>query len=69
MGDSVVFIRIALHVLAGWLYGSGYVGAEVRDILTADPAVAAAVEALVCSAISAASLAWWRIARRLGWRT
>lgn len=27
-----VWIRIALYMLAGWLYGSGYIGEEVKNL-------------------------------------
>lgn len=69
MSDTTVLIRIGIHVMTDWLYGSGYVGEEVRDILTTDPAVVAAVEALICSVPSVVSIAWWRLARHFGWRT
>ena len=40
-----VWLRILLYVVAGWLYGSGYIGDEVKELLTTDPAVAASIEA------------------------
>jgi hypothetical protein len=64
-----VWIRIALYMLAGWLYGSGYIGDEVKSIVTNDPAVAGAIEAGVSALIASISLLWWRVAKRLGWDT
>ena len=64
-----VWIRIALYALAGWLYGSGYIGDEVRNIITDDPALAASVEAGIAAAIGAVPVAWWQWARRNGGTT
>lgn len=64
-----VWIRIALYMLAGWLYGSGYIGDEVRSIVTNDPAIAGAIEAGVSALIASVSVLWWRVAKRLGWDT
>lgn len=43
---------------SGWLYGSGYIGEEVRSIITNDPAVAASIEAGIAAAIGAVPVAW-----------
>lgn len=64
-----VWIRIALYLLAGWLYGAGYIGDEVKRILTDDPAVVSSVEAVIFAAISALPVAWWQWAKRRGWAT
>ena len=64
-----VWIRIALYLLAGWLYGAGYIGDEVRRLLTDDPAVASSVEAGVFALLSSVPVAWWQWARRRGWAT
>ncbi len=64
-----VWIRIALYIIAGWLYGSGYIGAEVKSLITDDPAVAGAIEQLVSGLIVTASIAWWKWAKRRGWAT
>lgn len=64
-----VWIRIALYMFAGWLYGSGYIGEEVKDILTNDPAVAAAVEAGIAAALASLPVAWWQWAKAKGWAT
>lgn len=64
-----VWIRIALYAFAGWLYGSGYIGEEVRYIITEDPAVASAIEAAIVAAVGAVPVAWWQWARRTGGAT
>ncbi|MBZ7920566.1 hypothetical protein LAC81_02035 [Ensifer adhaerens] len=46
-----VWIRIALYMIAGWLYGSGYIGEEAKALITDDPAVAASIEAGIAAAI------------------
>jgi len=64
-----VWIRIALYMLAGWLYGSGYIGDEVKSIITTDPAVAGAIEAGISALIASVPVFWWRMAKRLGMPT
>ena len=64
-----VWIRIALYVIAGWLYGSGYIGAEVKNLITDDPTVIATVEQLVSGLVFVVNVAWWKIAQRRGWAT
>ncbi|MBD9636073.1 hypothetical protein IB277_07170 [Ensifer sp. ENS07] len=61
-----VWIRIALYMIAGWLYGSGYIGEEVRSMITDDPAVAASLEAGIAALIAAVPLSWWQWARKAG---
>lgn len=64
-----VWLRILLYMFAGWLYGSGYIGDEVKELLTTDPAVAASIEAGISAAIASVPIAWWRWAKRKGWAT
>ncbi|ACP24930.1 hypothetical protein NGR_c11450 [Sinorhizobium fredii NGR234] len=64
-----VWLRIALYIVAGWLYGSGYIGEEVKDLITTDPAMAASIEAGISALIASIPIAWWRLAKRLGWKT
>lgn len=64
-----VWLRILLYVVAGWLYGSGYIGDEVKELLTTDPAVAASIEAGISAAIASIPVAWWQWAKRKGWAT
>jgi len=64
-----VWIRIALYILAGWLYGSGYIGTEVRDLITNDPAVSVSLEAGVAAMVAGLPVMWWRLAHRFGWST
>lgn len=61
-----VWIRVGLYILAGWLYGSGWIGAEVKALLTEDPEVVLAVEALIAGLIALVPVSWWRWARRTG---
>lgn len=62
-----VWIRVALYMVAGWLYGSGYIGIEVKALITEDPAMAASIEAGVSALIAAIPMTWWRLAKRYGW--
>lgn len=64
-----VWIRIMLYLLAGWLYGAGYIGDEVKRLITEDPAVASSIEAGVFALISSVPVAWWQWAKRKGWAT
>lgn len=64
-----VWIRIALYIVAGWLYGRGYIAEEVKDLITTDPAMAASIEAAVAALLVAIPAAWWRLAKRFGWAT
>lgn len=64
-----VWIRIGLYIFAGWLYGSGYIGDEVKEIITTDPAVSAAIEAGITAAIASLPVGWWQWAKRKGWAT
>lgn len=64
-----VWIRITLYLLAGWLYGAGYIGDEVKRLITEDPAVASSIEAGVFALISSVPVAWWQWAKRRGWAT
>lgn len=64
-----VWVRIALYMLAGWLYGKGLIGAEVQTIVTTDPTVAGTIEALIAGVIGGLPVLWWRLAKRWGWST
>ena len=65
----MVHVRIILYILAGWLFSSGRVSAEIRDMLTTDPDVVAAVQAGIAAVTAGASWVWWRLAKRFGWST
>ena len=65
-GQMSPFIRIALYMIAGWLYGSGYIGEEVRSLITEDPAVAASIEFGISALVAAVPLSWWQWARKRG---
>lgn len=64
-----VWIRIALYLVAGWLYGSGLIGEEVKDLVTTDPLLVESIEAGLSIVIAGVSVIWWRLAKRLGWST
>jgi len=61
------FARILLFVLSGWLTARG-MPADLSYVLY-DPAVTIGVEALVGIALGAVTFGFWRLAKRLGWRT
>ncbi len=65
----MVFIRIALYLFTGWLYGKGYIGDEVKELLTTDPQVVSAIEAGISAVIASVPIAWWQWAKRKGWAT
>lgn len=64
-----VWIRIALYGLIAYAYGKGWIGDEIRSLLTSDPELVPAIEALVAAAFYGATVVWWQVARRLGWAT
>ncbi len=61
-----VWIRIGLYMIAGWLYGSGYIGEEVKSLITTDPAVVSSIEAGISALVASVPVAWWQWARRTG---
>ncbi|MCS3742004.1 MULTISPECIES: hypothetical protein [Rhizobium] len=64
-----VWIRIGLYIFAGWLASSGLIGDEVKGIITTDPAVADSINLAVSAVIAAGSVLWWKLAKRMGWKT
>lgn len=64
-----VYVRILLQVLAGYLLASGYINEEVKSLIVDDPTVAVGIQIALAAIVHAAGLAWWRIAKRLGWST
>lgn len=65
----IVYVRILIHVLAGYLLASGYINDEVKSLIVDDPQIALAVQALIAAAVHGVGVAWWKMAHRLGWRT
>lgn len=61
-----VWIRIGLYMVAGWLYGSGYIGEEVKSLITTDPAVVSSIEAGISVLVASVPVAWWQWARKTG---
>jgi hypothetical protein len=64
-----VHARIILFIVAGWLYGSGWISEEVKNMLTSDPEVAAYVQGLIAIATIGAGYLWRWIAKKAGWST
>lgn len=64
-----VWIRIALYLVAGWLFGSGWISEEVRDILTTDPAVLESLNILAAATAFGIAAGWRWLAKRYGWAT
>lgn len=65
----ITYIRILLHVIAGMLLTSGYINEEIKSLIVDDPAVANSVQLAVAAVAHGAALLWWRLAKRMGWKT
>jgi sulfite exporter TauE/SafE len=57
--------RILLYILAGALMRAGWINSEIANFIRVD----GDVQAIAGAAVAAIGLAWWRIAKQLGWRT
>ena len=64
-----VIARILLVWLAGYLFASGRINEELRDILTTDAEAAALAQATLSGFVTGLWWLWWRLAKRFGWRT
>ncbi|MDQ0422274.1 hypothetical protein J2045_003322 [Peteryoungia aggregata LMG 23059] len=64
-----VHARIILFIIAGWLYGSGWISEEVKNMLTTDPEVAAYVQGLIAALTIAVGYVWRWLAKKVGWST
>ncbi|MET3601060.1 hypothetical protein [Martelella mangrovi] len=64
-----VYVRILLYIVSGWMVSSGLINEEVKRIITTDPAVADGVQAVLAGLLTTATVYWWRLARRFGWKT
>lgn len=64
-----VIARILLVWLAGYLFASGWINEELRDILTTDAEAAALAQATLSGFVTGLWWVWWRLAKRFGWRT
>ncbi|ANT51236.1 hypothetical protein [Mesorhizobium amorphae] len=62
-----VIIRIALRYGAGILVARGLIGAGDAAVLSADPEIQMALETGVGLALSAATEAWYVLARKFHW--
>lgn len=65
----MVHVRIILYILAGWLFASGHINDEIRQLMTTDPDVAALVQAGIAAVTAGVSWLWWQLAKRFGWST
>lgn len=65
----IVYIRILLHVFAGWLLASGWINEEVKTLITTDDQVAFGVQAVLAAVVHGVTVVWWRVANRFGWAT
>ena len=61
--------RIALYVVAGYLMRGGWLPEDMAHQLSTDPDMVFIFEATIGAAVSAVTLVWWRIAKRMGWNT
>lgn len=68
LADLQPLIRIGLYILAGWLAGYG-LPPQAAAIISTDPAVLELVSQIIATLVTAASLWWWRIAKRTGGAT
>jgi 1,4-dihydroxy-2-naphthoyl-CoA synthase len=64
-----VHARIILFMIAGYLAGAGWISEEVKDLLTSDPEVAAAVQAGIAAGIATIGYGWRWLAKKMGWST
>jgi hypothetical protein len=64
-----VHARIVLFIIAGYLAGAGWISEEVKDLLTTDPEVAAAVQAFIALAVAGIGYGWRWLAKKMGWST
>ena len=65
----IVYTRILIHVLAGFLLASGWITEEIKTMLVDDPEVALGVQAVLAALVHGAGVVWWRISKRFGWAT
>jgi hypothetical protein len=68
MGELQPFIRIALYIAAGYLANAG-LPAELVQLVSTDPSIADLMGQAAAGLIAVLTMAWWRIAKRMGWRT
>lgn len=61
-------VRIGLYALSGYLAGAG-LPEPAADLISTDPAVAAAVTDAVAAVLAGLVVVWWRVAQHLGWAT
>lgn len=62
---ELVFIRIALRYIAGYLVFRGVLPEDIADMIASDPEIAL----LLGGALAGAVEGMYALAKRLGWRT
>lgn len=68
MGELQPLIRIALYIAAGYLANAG-LPVELVQLISTDPSIADLLGQAAAGLIALLTMAWWRIAKRMGWRT
>jgi hypothetical protein len=64
-----VHARILVFMVAGYLFGAGWISEDVKDILTTDPEIAAAVQMIIAAAVAGIGYGWRWVAKKMGWST
>lgn len=64
-----VVIRILLYVAAGNLMRGGWIPQDVADLISNNEELVHLIEAVAGAALTAGTILWWRIAKRMGWAT
>jgi len=61
--------RIALYIVVGYLSRGGWLPQDIADEISSNPDMVWAIEAGISAMVGAGTLAWWRIAKKMGWST
>lgn len=64
-----VIIRILLYIVAGNLMRGGWIPEDVANQLSTDEELIRLIEMALSGILTAGTIFWWRIAKRLGWST
>lgn len=67
--SMAILARILLVWLAGYLFASGRINEELRDLLTTDARAAALIQTALSGAATGLWWVWWRLAKKCGWHT
>lgn len=66
--DIAPLVRIAMYFIAGWLQAKG-LPEGVASMIANDPGIADLVANILAAVVAVTALLWWRIAKRMGWKT